>query len=122
MAVAILLAYGILALGIHQRGVDAILELADRYGRRCPVLEFTGLKCGFCGMTRAFIHLFGGGIRAALGLNLFSIPVFVGVPAVAIVWACRPSQAFRLPPLVPVSLLTLLLLYAGVRNLVPGVP
>ena len=73
-------------------------------------------------MTRAFIHLFDGGFRAALGLNLFSIPVFVGIPAVAFIWACRPSQAFRVHPLVPVSLLILLLLYAGVRNLLPGVP
>ncbi len=122
LAFTSLVVYGIIAYGVHRLGVESILDDISRFGQRCPVLLYTGWKCGFCGMTRAFIHLFDGGWRAALGLNLLSIPVFIGIPGVLLGLALRRSAAIHTPPILPVVAFSILATYAVLRNLVPGIP
>ncbi len=122
LAVAGVLIYGISGYTIHRFGVEAGLDVLARFGPRCPVFSFTGWKCGFCGMSRAFVHLLDGRVESAVQLNLLSVPVFIAIPGMMMWWVLRRPVDFRLHPLVPLVLLVLLALYSLVRNLVPGVP
>ncbi len=44
---------------------------------------WTGMKCSFCGMTHAFVHLFFGEWQEAFRQNLLSLPLFSGMPVVS---------------------------------------
>lgn len=122
IAGAALLGYGLLAYLIHRFGVEAGLDALARFGPHCPVFSFTGWKCGFCGMSRAFVYLFDGRMDSAVSLNLLSVPVFIAVPGVLMWWSLRRPVSFGLHPIIPLVMLMLLTIYSLVRNLVPGVP
>jgi hypothetical protein len=109
----ILLLYAIMALVVNLLGVETLLEAMGRVGPQCPVLRFTGWQCSFCGMTRAFLHLFAGQIPEALRFNWLCLPVFVGIPGVACWGMKRPIWA--------AGGLAILFGYALARNLIPGV-
>jgi hypothetical protein len=117
-----ILIYAGSALWVSRIGVDSALEAVRALGFGCPVFQLTGWKCGFCGMTRAFVHLFGGEVGAASSLNLLSVPVFIGIPVLMLGWGSRRRGAFRLHPALALAGLVALALYALVRNLVPGIP
>lgn len=57
----------------------------------CPLYRLTGIRCPFCGMTRAHMALICGDVQAAFGYNrLF----FLGFPTVALIMAAlsRPKR------------------------------
>jgi hypothetical protein len=117
-----ILIYAGSALWVSRIGVDSALDVVRALGVGCPVFQFTGWKCGFCGMTRAFVLLFGGEAGAASRLNLLSVPVFLSIPVLMFWWGSRRHGSFRLHPVLALSGLSVLALYALVRNLVPGIP
>ncbi|MEQ1501696.1 MAG: DUF2752 domain-containing protein [Myxococcota bacterium] len=60
-------------------------EAVSLFGIDVPVLctwrRFTGYPCPGCGLTRSFVFLAHGQLRAAFGMNLFGPPAFVYVAA-----------------------------------------
>ena len=56
-------------------GIDFINYLPTR--SLCPFHAITGLACPGCGMTRAMISLVQLKIGAAIGYNLFSLPLLI---------------------------------------------
>ena len=55
--------------------IDFIHHLPTR--SLCPFQAITGLECPGCGMTRAMISLGQLKLGAAMGYNLFSIPLLI---------------------------------------------
>lgn len=52
---------------------------------RCPLHEFTGLRCPSCGLTRAAMELLHGNFAAACRHNILIIPVVLLTVAFPIV-------------------------------------
>ncbi len=59
----------------HLFEIDFITHLPTR--SLCPFHAVTGLECPGCGMTRAMISLGQLKFGAAVGYNLFSMPLFI---------------------------------------------
>jgi hypothetical protein len=114
--------YLAIAFAVAKMGLEAALQVLGRVGPHCPMFAFTGLKCGFCGMSRAFIHLFAGETGEAFRLNVLSVPMFVGVLVACFVGWCRNPASIRLNPVLVGAACCVLFAYALARNLVPGVP
>ena len=87
----------------------------------CPLKNFTGLPCPFCGGTRAALALLGGHWRAAFLLNpLAAAFCLITPPALAVeYWLSTRRVRLNLPKLLwlPAAALVLLnwayLIYAG---------
>jgi|GEM_PF-6953792 len=89
---------------------QALMDRLDSLPPVCPVRIFLGLKCAFCGMTHAFIHLLYLDVREAFAANALSIPLAMGLLLWPLIWKFRSRQA---------ALWGLLVLsgYAVLRNL-----
>ena len=59
----------------HLFEIDLIARLPTR--SLCPFHALTGLECPGCGMTRAMISIGQLEFGAAVGYNLFSMPLFI---------------------------------------------
>ena len=59
----------------HLFEIDFITHLPTR--SLCPFHAITGLACPGCGMTRAMIRLGQLKLGAAIGYNLFSLPLLI---------------------------------------------
>ena len=92
----------------------------------CPFRTLTGWWCPGCGLTRATHHLLRGDVVQALRFNLFVLVILAALTATWAVWfvAATGRSVARVlapPTWVPVSAVTVLVMFAVVRNL-PGVP
>jgi hypothetical protein len=115
------LALALLVSGvIRSLGHTRMIALLDSMPRVCPVRFWLGLKCGFCGMTHAFVHLVFGEWAAATRENRLAIPVF-GILGLSLVWASffkglpLDERKAKIATLISVAVL---LVYAIVRNVV----
>ena len=72
IVVAILICAGVF---FHFFEIDLITHLPT--WSLCPFHAITGLECPGCGMTRAMISLGQLKFSAAVGYNLFSMPLFI---------------------------------------------
>lgn len=92
----------------------------------CPTKLLTGLDCPFCGSMRATHQLLHGNVGAALDLNAMTVllfyPVAIGLFAF---WCYRRWRGepfdLQIPRWLTASVVTLLLVFAVVRN-IPGMP
>ena len=77
-----------LASGLLQWiGRDRAFQILDSLPPVCPLRNQFGLKCSFCGMTHAFLHLFFGEAGQATAENLLSLPLFLGLILIAVLAA-----------------------------------
>lgn len=70
--------------------------VATRWFPKCPLFQFTGLKCPGCGTARALHALAHGDWRAAWRYNaiLFAAIPFLAAIVVRPKWARRPAVAW----------------------------
>ncbi len=58
---------------------EILLSHLDSLPPVCPLRIFLGLKCAFCGMTHAFVHLLYLDFHEAYKANALSIPLATGL-------------------------------------------
>jgi len=91
----------------------------------CPILQFTGIPCPGCGMTRSFLALIQGDLKGAIAFHIFGPFVFAACIGFAIHIAIElyTQQEIRYPGLnrwlrakrIPVLTFLLVVLYHGAR-------
>ncbi|MEA5420936.1 DUF2752 domain-containing protein [Spirulina sp. CCNP1310] len=91
----------------------------------CPILEFTGIPCPGCGMTRSFLALAQGDLEGAIAFHLFGPLVFAACAGFALHIAIElyTQQEIRYPGLnqwlrkkrVPLLTFLVVILYHGAR-------
>jgi hypothetical protein len=75
MVAALLLFFaGTALLFAHAMGKPKLMSALDSLPKVCPLRIILGLKCAFCGMTHAFLHLAFFDWRNAFLENALSIP------------------------------------------------
>jgi hypothetical protein len=106
--------------GVRFLGKSRAFALLDSLPPVCPVKTVLGLRCSFCGMTHAFLHLFFGEWREAIRENPLSIPVFGGLLFLAGGWVSGrlPAIPEERGRLLSWAAIGVLFLYALLRNLV----
>lgn len=80
---------------VGRLGSGSVLGFLSKFPPVCPLRNGLGIPCAFCGMTRAFVHLFAGDFREAHDLNALSIPVFFLTPVVFGALAVGASRRIR---------------------------
>ena len=87
---------------------------------RCPLKWITGLKCAFCGMTHAWIHLAKGRFTLATHENLFAIPLFLVTLLVLLYGSLYPIQNSLFAKRLTLFVFISLLIYTVFRNTLFG--
>jgi hypothetical protein len=85
----------------------------------CPLHALTGFFCPGCGSTRALYYLLHGHLFAALGENALAVILFpfVVYELIALLTRRLPSLSARLRPSSLWTLLTVVILFAVLRNI-----
>jgi hypothetical protein len=104
---------------IRLYSLDQVLSKLNQLPEVCPLRRIVHLKCAFCGMTHAWIHLFFGDWKGAIRENLFSIPLFLVFIGMLGVWIWGKSDLIPEEKRKTLGGMSLLLLcaYTLVRNL-----
>ena len=83
------------SLRSHAVRIAVVLAYALIIG--CPIRRLTGISCPFCGMTRAYLLVFTGGISGAFSMHsLFplGVPFVLGVAHLRILKSRRALLVF----------------------------
>ena len=104
---------------IRLYSLDQVIAKLNQFPEVCPLKKTLHLKCAFCGMTHAWIHLFFGDWRDAYRENLFSIPLLIGFLVMLAIGVSGKGNLIPKEKQKTLGGLSLLLLcgYALIRNL-----
>ena len=99
-------------------GPKILFGFLDSLPPVCPMRILFKLKCSFCGMTHAFLHLFFGEFREAIQENALSVPLFFGLLTGAGLAAIGrfPNGNERLRRRLALFSIGILILYTTARN------
>jgi hypothetical protein len=96
---------------------ESLLAHLDSLPPVCPLKIFLGLKCAFCGMTHAFVHLLYLDFHEAYKANALSIPLATGLLLAPLFMIIRYPWRPKLSSRGVVLSILVLGVYAVFRNL-----